>query len=572
MEDPENVLALHIVQVLVTMLLVVVCVNVAILVYARTATRQAEIAVRSALGASRRRIIGQLFMEALVLAAAAAVVGLGITTIALQVEAAVEQMVAQLPFWVTFDLSSSAVLYVVGVTLLAAAIVGVVPGLKATGRHVQTGLRLVGPGGSGMRLGRTWTLLIVAQVAFAVALLPGAMFNAWSSLRYGIADPGFAAREFLTAQLVMDRVTPPNAAAAAPAARDFTARYADRSAELLQRVRAAPGIGEVTYALDVPGQEATVWIEAEGVAMPTEPADYSVRSGTSLGLQVRFNHVDLDFFDVFDVSLLIGRGFRSGDADPAATAVIVNRAFVQKFLVDGNVLGRRIRYVGTSGDARPEHVTLGRWHEIVGVVSDFPAKATESGLADSKVYHAAVAGQLYPVNLAIRVRGSAPAAFSGRLRELTAAVDPNLQLREILSMDEVLRKDQGMLQLIAAGLAIVTLSVVLLCSAGIYAMMSFTVSQRRKEIGIRAARGAGPRRIIGSIFSRALGQLAMGAVAGVIIVALLEQITQGELMRGNGAVVLPLVAMLMMLVGLFAALGPARRGLRVHPTEALREP
>ncbi len=120
-------------------------------------------------------------------------------------------------------------------------------------------------------------------------------------------------------------------------------------------------------------------------------------------------------------------------------------------------------------------------------------------------------------------------------------------------------------------LAIETLSVVLLSSAGIYALMSFTVSQRRREIGIRTALGADPGRLLRSIFSRAARQLAIGVAVGLAAAALVENLTGGALMNGNGAVLLPAVAVLMTAVGLLASVGAAKRGLRVQPTEALRE-
>ena len=185
---------------------------------------------------------------------------------------------------------------------------------------------------------------------------------------------------------------------------------------------------------------------------------------------------------------------------------------------------------------------LGRWYEIVGVVSDFPAQAMEAELADAKLYHAAAPGEVYPASLALRVRGAPPATFAGRLRELAAAVDPDLQLRDVLPMGDVLRREQAMMRLAAAALALVTLSVVLLSSAGIYALMAFTVAERRKEIGIRAALGADPRRILGSVFSRALGQLGIGAAVGATAAALLEGLTRGDLMQGNGTVVLPVAS------------------------------
>ena len=181
-------------------LLVLVCLNVAILVYTRTAMRQAEIGLRTALGASRGRIVAQLFMEALVLSAAAALAGVAIAAFALrQIAIAMLPLASALPFWLTFQLSPGAVLYAVALSLFAAAIVGLVPALQATRRDLQTGFRVAGTSGSGLRLGKIWTILIVAQVGFAVALLPPAVSGAWEDARDGMAGLGFAAGEFLSA-------------------------------------------------------------------------------------------------------------------------------------------------------------------------------------------------------------------------------------------------------------------------------------------------------------------------------------------------------------------------------------
>ena len=569
-DDPEMAWLFRLVQYVMAALLVVVCVNVAILVYARTATRRAEIAVRTALGASRRRIVGQLFVEALVLAAAAAVVGVALTSVALtRVNLAMLQNYPLLPFWWHFAVSNATLLYVAGLTLAAGAIVGVVPALKATGRRVQSGLQSISSGGgAGMQLGRMWTVLIVAQVGIAVALLPAAVFHAWDAMRYGTQDPGFAAHEFLTAQLVLDR-----AAATTPGTdvgeAEYSRRYAERQRALAGRLKQEGVVSDVTFVLDVPGEEPTVFVEAEGVAMPSQPGDYSLAAGTALGHMSRVSRVDLPFFDIFGVPLLAGRTFRPGDADPAATAVIANRTFAQQILGGGAAVGRRIRYVGRGGDTSPEHVALGRWYEIVGVVSDFP-RQTDPTLAQAKLYHAAPPGA-YPMTLAVRLRGTTPAGFTPRLRAISAALDPNLQLRNISSMDAVLRAGQAMMRLVAIGLGAVTLSVVVLSAAGIYALMSFTVARRRKEIGIRAALGADPSHLLRSIFARACAQLAAGAALGVAAAAALEVLTGGEVMKGHAAVVLPLVALLMLAVGLLAALGPARRGLRIPPIEALRQ-
>jgi hypothetical protein len=295
--------------------------------------------------------------------------------------------------------------------------------------------------------------------------------------------------------------------------------------------------------------------------------------------------VDVDFFRVFEVPILGGRGLGPADIasagagpslqnedSPAGGAVVVNQSLAQQ-IFGGNALGRRIRYVDRSRDAAAQNVESGRWYEIVGIVSDFPTGVSQ-GMRDpnrAKVYHAAAAGQVLPAVIAIRMRGGAPSTFTQRLREIAVTVDPDLHLRNIRSLDEVLRSEQWISRMQAAVFVAVTLSVLMLSSAGIYALMSFTVSQRRKEIGIRIALGADWRRIVASIFSRALLQLAAGAALGAALGVALQKASGGVLMRGNAAVGLSAVALVIMAVGFLAALGPARRSLRIEPTEALRE-
>lgn len=175
-----------------------------------------------------------------------------------------------------------------------------------------------------------------------------------------------------------------------------------------------------------------------------------------------------------------------------------------------------------------------RWYGIVGIVRDFPT-GVSPGMRDSerKVYHAAGAGPMQPFALAIRVRGGAATTFARRLREVADGIDPALDLRNILGLDEVLRREQWVIRLEAAVFAAVTVRVLLLSSAGIYALMSFTVSQRRKEIAIRTALGADRKRIVAGIFSRALGQLAIGAALGMASGAVMEKASGDNLMQGT---------------------------------------
>ena len=571
LHDPDNALALRAIQTLILLVLILVCSNVAILVYARTASRQGEIAVRTALGASRRRIVTQLFLEALVPAAVAAAVGTMLVAEGLrQLDASIRLVAGNLPFWFSMWLSPEGVAAIVGSTLLAAAIVGIAPALKATGPRVQARLQGLSAGsGSRMQMGRLWTFLIVAQVAVAVAVLPAIVYHTWDALRFRTGDLGFAAGEFLTGELLMNRsrgfVTSDEDEKA------YRIRYGAQLAALEAAVERDASVAAMTFSLVGPGGELAAVLDAEGVPAPIDPVDYNIVSGSRRGRLVRFNRVAPDFFEAYGVPLLAGRGLTTADAGARATGVLVNRAFASTFYGSENPLGRRIRYVGRSREAGEGHVELERWYEIVGVVSDFPAPAMRGNGHDARVYHALAPGDVQPAVMAIRVRATDPATFAPRLRTVAAGVDPAFQIRDLATAADVLRREQGMMRLIGWSLAIVMLSVVALAAAGIYALTAFTVERRRKEIGIRAALGADARQILVGVFSRLLAQLGTGAVIGLIAAAGLETILEGDAAFQGKMLLFPVVAICTVAFGLLAAIGPARRGLRIQPIEALRE-
>jgi hypothetical protein len=337
----------------------------------------------------------------------------------------------------------------------------------------------------------------------------------------------------------------------------------------------------------LPGDESGALIETQDTAgSPQPPQSKAVVSGPAVSSggtsvhPVRFNRVDINFFRALDVPILAGRGFEPADVPsagggpaegPESGAVVVNQSFALR-IFGGDALGKRIRYSGRSKSPTTPDSEPGRWYQVVGIVRDFPAGVSPA-MNDSqqKVYHPVAAGQVQPVSLALRMRGGDPSAFAPRLAEVAASVDPDIHVRDIVRLDEALHKEQWIRRFEAAVVGGVALSVLLLSAAGSYALMSFTVSQRRKEIGIRMALGADRKRIVAGIFSRAFAQLAVGAALGAGCAALLERASGGDLMRGNAPVVLAVVALLMMAVGTLAALGPARRSLRIQPTEALRE-
>jgi predicted lysophospholipase L1 biosynthesis ABC-type transport system permease subunit len=242
----------------------------------------------------------------------------------------------------------------------------------------------------------------------------------------------------------------------------------------------------------------------------------------------------------------------------------VNRSFVTELLGGGDPIGRRVRYQSDGDQSNP-------WHTIAGVVDDFPSGFKSSGERSVRaMYHLAMPGERDNAKLMIRVRGQTPEVFAPTLRRTAMSIDPMLQLSGTTSLLVSYREDTRAAARLALVIALIGGSVLLLSAAGIHALMSFTVNQRRREIGIRSALGASTRLILMSVLARATRQLALGVGLGLAAAVALDAAAGGELMAGTGLLLVPGTAAFMLVVGLLAAAGPARRGLRVQPTEALR--
>jgi putative ABC transport system permease protein len=297
--DAATLWALRAGQILVAALTFVVAINLAILVYARTVTRLGEIAVRSALGASRGRILAQLFIEALALAIVGAGAGLGLARYALDV---MQTLSHGLPFWVRFELSPGAVIYASGLAVLAAIIMGVLPGLKATGASLIANLHEL-HGRSGTRLGATWTTLIVAQVAVAVAVLPAAVFIASRVMRMEMTGPGFPAESFVVA----------SAELSVDASRVDRDRVKARQAELIARLKAEPGVIGVTFSSGIPGFAASDRIRFEEGARLRNRTDHVPDVGVTDALVPSVVRASVDVFDTYGVQILAGRNFMPSD-------------------------------------------------------------------------------------------------------------------------------------------------------------------------------------------------------------------------------------------------------------------
>ena len=532
---------LYAVNTFFLLLLAVICTNVATLVFARTATRGWEVVVRSALGASRGRIVAQLFAEALVLTAVAAGLGTGLAKLALRwgVRSIGSDV---LPFWVTDSLSLTTMLYAGLLTVVAAVIVGVLPALRVTRLNVQDGLRREQAASTNLRFGGVWTTVIVVQVAITVASIPLAAVLVIASNRFGQRAEGVGADRYLTAAVVFERQEQEADAAAA------AARGRGSLAELERRLRAEPGVEQVAFADRLPVMDTS---------------KYSIEVDTTTGAPTTglrwstFAHVSPGFFAAFGSAVVAGRNFSPVDLE-RGNVLIVNQSFTHLVFGDHNPVGQRIRIAHGEDGA----VADDGWYEVIGMVRDVGWQMPEPS-EQAAMYHPALLQPGRELSVAVRVHD--PIGFAPRLRVLANAVDPEMQLTDVRLLSDVGGRGAMLTRAVTYVAGVVSLLVLLLSASGIHALMSFIVVRRTREIGIRVALGSPPTQIVLGIFTRAFLQVALGILAGSAVVALkidFGSLTQVLMLIGADAV--------MLIAGLVACALPLRRALRINPTDALR--
>lgn len=531
---------LYVVNGIFLMLLAVVCANVATLVFARTATRGWEITVRNALGASRGRIVAQLFVEALVLAGVAAVLGLVVAKLSLRWGLSLLAGSEGLPFWIDDSLSWKTVLYTALLTLFGAAIVGILPALRVTKTDVMDALRSESAARSGLRFGGFWTTVIVVQVAITVAFLPLAAGGVFESNRFRQRAEGIGADRYLTASVSIDREDYVADSAG------FVARARISFDELERRLLAEPGVEQVAFADRLPVMDQFKYqIEVDTLAGAPVTG---LRRSTLV-------HVSPGFFAAFGTSVVAGRDFVPLDFE-TGRVLIVNQSFARHVFGDRNPIGRRVRIVSGEVDS----VAGEDWYEIVGMVRDFGWQLPRPEEQSAMYRPSLPTGRAG--SLAVRVRD--PEAFATRLRAVAAAVDPRIRLTDVQPLTRVGGGEATMNWALTSVAWLIAFIVLLLSATGIHSLMSFTVARRTREIGIRVALGAPRGRIVTGIFSRAFLQIGAGVLVGSGLAALLG--------LGSMRQLLLLLAAdgLMLVVGLTACAVPPRRALRVDPTQALR--
>jgi hypothetical protein len=508
--------------------------------------------VRTALGASRARIVSQLFVEALVLALVPACLGLALAQYGLEIAhrmmfLALDLMGGTAPFWLERGPQPATMLYVLVLVVLTAAVAGILPALHATRRRAGADLRQL-RGSTGLRLGPIWSALIVTQVAFAVAVLPTAIKLGLNQIRVGLTRPSYPVAEFVSAAVLTESESSP---------------FGRRLAELRRRFEADPAVAGVTFSGALPRREITGRIEVEDSSPgPVEGAAAAnpMRGVTTFG-------IDTEYLDVYGLRVVEGRPFDALDASAGNGPVIVDRSFARRFLSGTSPVGRRMRYAGTS------NTPPSPWYEIVGVAENLRWNPIDPNVVGPTVFYPIAPEQLASVRLTMRLRGSAAArmndGFARTTYQIATAVDPALRMGELLASAQADSEDALAVRLVGLVLSCILVTVLLFSAAGVYALMSFAVSQRRREIGIRAALGASSTDVLRSVFSRVAAQVGLGVVLGALGATMIS-LNVDVVVARRLSMVTPVIALVMVAVGVVAAYGPARRSLRIQPAEAVR--
>jgi hypothetical protein len=270
--------------------------------------------------------------------------------------------------------------------------------------------------------------------------------------------------------------------------------------------------------------------------------------------------VGAGYHEAFGATIVTGRGLGAADARAANRPVVVNQAFMR--VVGRNPVGARIRTLPQGTEREP-----GPWHEIVGVVTDLWTFAADWGGA-AYVYRAASVAEVDPAVVVVRVAGDA-ALLAPRVTALAQRVDAGLYLREIVTLDDIVAQEHMRMMGGSVVFGCVLLVAVVFSAAGLYALMAVAVARRTREIGIRIALGATPRHVLGSVFARASRQLGSGIIAGNSLILLLAW--RADSLTADLLVSSVITSVIMAAVGVLACAAPARRALRIQPTEALRQ-
>ena len=525
----------------VTLVLFIACSNVANLLLARAAGRRREISVRAALGAGRGRIIRQLLTESLVLGVLSVPLGILLAVVGTRLIAS-GMPPDQVPYYIRWEVDWRAVLYTIVVAAGTAVVFGLFPALQVSRGNLHETLK-EGTRGNTVTKSFLRSTLVVAQIAFALVALVGALLFVRTFLNLGTFNVGFDVRPLMSMRFYMPG-----------ASYEQTDAKLRRVEDIVRRVEALPAV-RATYASNfVPlaggGGGGTVIIDGR-------PAQKGQEVGISvLGVTPHFNAT-------MGLAILEGRDFTDAEGWSRSPVAIINHTMRTRFWPDRTAIGQRFRLEGENED----------WYTVVGVTPDINLYGVDPGneQAPTVAYVPFAYQQFLSTGLTIRVDGD-PASVTSAVREAIRSSDPNLPMAQVRTVAELRRLSfwqYGLYGWIFGTTGIVGL---LLAAIGVYGVLSYSVSQRAQEIGVRLALGAGNPQILRLVVGQGLLLAAIGILAGALLAGLAMPAARSLLFKVSPFDPMTFlgVAGFLAAVALLASYLPARRAMRVDPVIALR--
>ena len=531
---------LMVLLVAVGCVLLIACANLANLLLVRGASRGHEIALRLALGASRRRIVVQLLTESVVLSMAGTAVGLTLAASSIRLLRTIAPAGVRGLDEVTLD--STVLAFTVLVGFGSALVFGVTPALVASHMDPKPGLDAGARSTASRGDSRLRAALAISETAAGVLLLVAAGLLLRSFYRLAHTNPGFDPSSIVTLKFNL------------PGARYPYLKQITFYDELLADLNARPGL-QATAAAPLPlaGSRYSVSFEPPNMSLPP-----SKRPSADFGI------VAPRYFQMMGIPIIAGRDFTKADTDAAPRSVMVNESFVRQYLGDRNPIGQRIRpSVRTTEKEAP-------WREIVAVVGDFRQRSLSE--ASRPAYFVPYSQGLISTLFIVMHTAGEPARAVDEVRKAVARKDPELAVYDVRTMEEYVALSVGSARFQTQLLSLFAALALVLTAVGLYGVVAYGVAQRTREFGIRLALGADPRGVQTLVLGQGLRITAIGVGVGVVAAALTTRLLSGVL-YGVGpldAATFAAAAMTLFAVALVASFIPARHAIRVDPIVALR--
>ena len=535
-------------QLLYTMLgavfcvLLIACANVANLLLDRAAHRTKEVGIRTALGASRTAVVRQFLAEALVLSLTATVFGIALAKFGITVFNQA-LTVTQVPFFIDIKLHPPVLLFSIAVAVITTLISGAIPAYQSSRADINEILKDETRGASSFRIGRISKGLVMFEIALSCGLLVAAGLMIKSVTKMSTMDPGFTTKDVFTARI------------------GFPVAYTDTAAEwrffdqVVDRVAALPGVQAASLSTGLPAARQGMGGSSFAVDGQTYLKDKDYPFTRSLA-------VTPQFFSTLKIPLSEGRVFTDADRVGALPVVVVNRAFVAKYFSSVDPVGRRVR-LGGSKSTQP-------WSTIVGVVGDVFTGDQEQPMAPAIFQPFAQARSTF-VYISART-AAPPMALTQRVRDVVSSLNPDIPLYWVQNLADATAQSLWFVRVFGTMFMIFGFVALFLASVGLYAVMSFSVVRRTREVGIRMALGAQGRNVVAMIFGQGLVQLAVGMTVGLAFALGISQLLKIILfqVQPRDPVIFGGVAAVLVAVGILACLIPAKRATLVDPLVALR--